>query len=127
MELFAERPQRNDSLVMKVMLVTVESGRIKEKRMKMADEQGLQSAINTETVGEKKILNSWKEIAAYLNRGVRTVQRWERERGLPIRRPRGKPRSAVLAIVGDIEAWMETRPLRRRRNQPSARIEAAGV
>ena len=31
-------------------------------------------------------LDSWKEIAAYLGRGVRTVQRWEREEGLPVHR-----------------------------------------
>jgi hypothetical protein len=29
------------------------------------------------------LLNSWKEIAAYLNRGIRTVQRWEAELGMP--------------------------------------------
>ena len=34
--------------------------------------------IANETVAPSvEILNSWKEIAGYLNRGVRTVQRWE--------------------------------------------------
>ncbi len=31
------------------------------------------------------VLNSWKEIACYLGRGVRTVQRYERDLGLPVR------------------------------------------
>jgi hypothetical protein len=31
-------------------------------------------------------LNGWEEIAAHLGRTVRTVQRWERELGLPIHR-----------------------------------------
>ena len=31
-------------------------------------------------------LDSWKEIAAYLKRAVRTVQRWEQEEGLPVLR-----------------------------------------
>jgi DNA-binding transcriptional regulator YiaG len=31
-------------------------------------------------------LDSWKEIAAYLKRGARTVQRWEREERLPVHR-----------------------------------------
>jgi hypothetical protein len=31
-------------------------------------------------------LDSWKEIAAYLKRGVTTVQRWERTEGLPVHR-----------------------------------------
>src|SRR5437867_9654696 len=31
-------------------------------------------------------LDSWKEIAAYLRRSPRTVQRWERQEGLPVHR-----------------------------------------
>src|SRR5215472_15046072 len=31
-------------------------------------------------------LDSWKEIAAYLNRDVTTVQRWERREGMPVHR-----------------------------------------
>ena len=31
-------------------------------------------------------LDSWKEIARYLNRDVRTVQRWEETGGLPVYR-----------------------------------------
>ncbi len=31
-------------------------------------------------------LDSWKEIAAYLRRSVRCVQRWERTEGLPVLR-----------------------------------------
>jgi DNA-binding transcriptional regulator YiaG len=39
-------------------------------------------------------LDSWKEIARYLNRDVRTVQRWEETDGLPVYRmcnPEGCP------------------------------------
>lgn len=57
-------------------------------------------AVNNE------ILNSWKEIALYLGRGVRTVQRWELELGLPVRRPRGKPRSAVVALKAELDSWL---------------------
>ncbi|PYT73396.1 MAG: hypothetical protein DMG42_12615 [Acidobacteria bacterium] len=32
------------------------------------------------------LLDSWKEIAAYLDREVRTVQRWEKKEGLPVHR-----------------------------------------
>jgi hypothetical protein len=52
------------------------------------------------------VLNSWKEVAAYLGRGVRTVQRWERELGLPVRRPRGKSRSAVIAFKTELDRWL---------------------
>ena len=58
------------------------------------------------------ILNSWKEIANYLGRGVRTVQRWERDLGLPIHRPKGKDRSAVLAFPEELNAWLQKTPVR---------------
>jgi|SRR5215471_19413149 len=57
---------------------------------------------------ENGVLNSWKEIAAYTGRGVRTVQRWEQDLGFPVRRPRGKQRSAVIAIKEEIDQWMRT-------------------
>lgn len=50
------------------------------------------------------ILNSWKEIASYLNCSVRTAQRFERD-GLPVRRPSGHLRSAVIAMSDEIDAW----------------------
>jgi DNA-binding transcriptional regulator YiaG len=59
-----------------------------------------------------RVLNSWKEIAAYLGRGVRTVQRWERELGMPVHRPRGKDRSAVLAISAELDRWLAATPIR---------------
>lgn len=58
-----------------------------------------------------EILNSWKEIAIYLSRGVRTVQRWEAELKMPVRRPRGKGRSAVVAMRSELESWIKSRPL----------------
>ena len=59
---------------------------------------------------KSEILNSWKEIAKYLDRGVRTAQRWERDLQLPVRRPRGKRRSAVLALRTEIDAWLSSCP-----------------
>src|SRR4051812_27167360 len=53
-----------------------------------------------------RLLNSWKEIAQYLGRGVRTVQRWESELALPVRRPHGRDRSAVIALSTEIDAWL---------------------
>lgn len=55
-----------------------------------------------------EILNSWKEIATYFGRGVRTVQRWEHELNLPVRRPRGKSRSAVIALKEELDLWLRT-------------------
>jgi phage terminase Nu1 subunit (DNA packaging protein) len=57
------------------------------------------------------VLNSWKEIAAFLGRGVRTVQRWE-HLGLPVHRPKGKDRSAVLAFPDELNQWLAGTPIR---------------
>jgi phage terminase Nu1 subunit (DNA packaging protein) len=51
------------------------------------------------------ILNSWKEIASYLNCSVRTAQRFE-QLGMPVRRPSGHLRSAVIAMTDELEAWL---------------------
>jgi hypothetical protein len=66
-----------------------------------------------------EVLNSWKEIAAYMGRGVRTVQRWERELGLPVRRPRGKERSAVIALTTDLDRWLHKVPQGTLNSHPS--------
>jgi len=49
-------------------------------------------------------LTSWKEIAAYLGVNVRTAQKWERERGLPVCRGSG-PRSRVTTDTGAVDLW----------------------
>jgi Tol biopolymer transport system component len=58
----------------------------------------------------KDRLDSWKEIAAYLQRDVRTVQRWERIWALPIHRLPGGPKAGVFGFRSELDAWMETRP-----------------
>ena len=55
------------------------------------------------------VLTSWKEIARYLGKGVRTVQRWEEDFGLPIRRPHSANKKAVLARPRDLDAWVAMR------------------
>jgi hypothetical protein len=54
----------------------------------------------------RRILNSWKEISSYLGRGVRTVQRWEVFYGLPVHRPSGHSRAAVVAFTDELDSWM---------------------
>jgi hypothetical protein len=59
---------------------------------------------------DSTVLSSWKDIARYLGKGVRTVQRWERHLGLPVRRPNGaSQKSAVVLYRGDVDAWLATR------------------
>lgn len=54
----------------------------------------------------KYTLTSWKEIAQYVGKGVRTVQRWEQILELPVHRPRARNRGMVLAAPEEIDAWL---------------------
>jgi phage terminase Nu1 subunit (DNA packaging protein) len=58
-------------------------------------------------MADTRVLNSWKEISNYIGRGVRTVQRWEEHYGLPVHRPSGRDRSAVYALVDEVDAWLK--------------------
>src|SRR5437016_303715 len=50
-------------------------------------------------------LDSWKEIASYLGRDVRTVIRWEKKRNLPVHRlPGGQ---AVFAFKSELDDWLK--------------------
>jgi len=53
-------------------------------------------------------LDGWKDIASCLNRSVRTVQRWEAQLGLPIRRKGAPGGEIVYAFRGEIDAWLRT-------------------
>src|SRR5713226_5207460 len=56
-----------------------------------------------------KKLDSWGEIASYLGREVRTVQRWERTEGLPVHRHEHKKKSTVYSYAGELDAWIKNR------------------
>ena len=49
-------------------------------------------------------LDSWKEIAAYLRREVRTVQRWEKSSGLPVHRLQIGKQGPVYAYKTELDA-----------------------
>ena len=57
---------------------------------------------------QQQILKSWKDIAAYLKVAVSTVQRWERDLELPVRRAGGKRGSAIMALPSEIDDWLKT-------------------
>ena len=54
-------------------------------------------------------LDSWKEIAVYLDRDVRTVRRWEKNEGLPVHRHLHHSRPTVYANRSEIDDWVKTR------------------
>lgn len=81
-------------------------------------------------------LASWKEIAAYLHREVRTVIRWEKERGLPVHRVPGGAGGSVFAFSDELDRWaagdtgreaQAAKPPERRRLALSVPIAAVAV
>lgn len=54
-------------------------------------------------------LEGWKQIAAYLGRDVRTIQRWERAEQLPVRRQMHRKLGSVLAFKDELNRWVEQR------------------
>ena len=57
-------------------------------------------------------LDSWKEIALYLHRDVTTVQRWEKQEGMPVHRHLHHKRGSVYALSSELDAWRQGRKLR---------------
>ena len=54
-------------------------------------------------------LGSWKDIAAYLQRDVSTVQRWEKRESMPVHRHLHGKLGSVYALRSEIDAWWENR------------------
>ena len=54
-------------------------------------------------------LQSWKEIAAYTAVSIRTLQRWQRDFGLSIRRVATKSGSVVFAFRSELNTWLRAR------------------
>ena len=59
----------------------------------------------------EKRLDSWKEIAGYLNRDVTTVQRWEKREGMPVHRHVHDKRGSVYALAEELDEWVQSRRL----------------
>lgn len=53
---------------------------------------------------ERSLLTCWKEIAEFFGKGVRTVQRWEKNMGMPVHRP-GTDRNVVFADPEELKKW----------------------
>lgn len=58
-------------------------------------------------------LDSWKQIAAFFDRTQRTVQRWERKEGLPVRRHIHERFGSVYAFERELVAWRDSRSQKR--------------
>ncbi len=54
-------------------------------------------------------LHSWKSIAKYLNRCVRTARRWEENENLPVRRHKHLKNNTVFAYTHELDLWLKGR------------------
>jgi len=70
--------------------------------------EGQISRDQSSTPEKESLLQSWKEIAAYLGRDPRTARRWEASDGLPVRR-HGSRGSSVYAYPSELDTWRASR------------------
>jgi hypothetical protein len=70
---------------------------------------GLRQQVPKQEDSPARLLDSWKEIARYLGRDVRTVQRWEKSENLPVHRHIHKEKASVFAFSVEIERWRTAR------------------
>ena len=56
---------------------------------------------------DRRVLDNWKEIAAYLDRTGKTCRNWEKEYGLPVHRLDGSPRAHVFAYADEVDSWKQ--------------------
>src|SRR5215813_6385780 len=55
---------------------------------------------------QPRILTCWKDVAVYMGKGVRTVQRWEHDFGLPVRRPATSYSKATVSVdIAELDVW----------------------
>src|ERR1700722_735856 len=67
----------------------------------------------TGSLAEMPVIVGRKGIAKYMNKGIRTVQRWELEFGLPVRRSHAKQRDAQVRVVpAELREWVKSFPFR---------------
>jgi Tol biopolymer transport system component len=71
-------------------------------------------------------LDSWKEIATYMRRDVKTVQRWEKREGMPVHRHVHDRMGSVYGFRNELDAWAHNRRLSHP-DVPSTAVEPVAV
>jgi hypothetical protein len=74
------------------------------------EQTGMETAVGLDfpesvASGTSERLDSWKEIACYLRRSIRCVQRWEKNQGLPVRRHQHIGGATVYAYREQLDEW----------------------
>jgi hypothetical protein len=65
----------------------------------------LRDCVESVSSSTSQRLDSWKEIACYLRRSIRCVQRWEKNEGLPILRHKHAGGATVYAYREKLDEW----------------------
>lgn len=68
-------------------------------------ETGDESKLPDSSDSSKDRLDSWKEIAVYLGKDLRTARRWEKKEGLPVHRQIHDKSSTVYSFKSEVEVW----------------------
>lgn len=72
------------------------------------------------------ILDSWKDISAYLEKDIRTCRRWEAQLGLPVHRiDENSSHSKVFAYKSEIDQWLKEKANHRNNKKKRASFFAA--
>ena len=74
----------------------------------MRRESSLSVRSNGDSLADGR-LESWKGIAVYLKREIRTVQRWEKEEKLPVHRHLHRSQGTVYAYKSELDSWLAQR------------------
>jgi TolB-like protein/Tfp pilus assembly protein PilF len=74
-----------------------------------------------------RTLSSWKEIASYLGRTVRTCQRFEIIMGLPVHRLDESPRAHVFAYTRELDAWLSEKIHEKKQRPKQQRLIRSGL
>jgi Tol biopolymer transport system component len=101
------------ALILLGLAITVDCGRLSRPEKAMQNFEPIvadpASDTGSENSAERRRLDSWKDIAVYLGRGVRTVQCWEADEHLPVHRLKHKANYTVYAWTDEMDAWLLAR------------------
>ena len=77
--------------------------------MSAMDSKEMNAVVRSTVDPDMNRLDTWKEIAVYLGREVRTAQRWSKREGLPVHRHFHARASTIYAFRDEVDAWLEMR------------------
>jgi tetratricopeptide (TPR) repeat protein len=69
----------------------------------------LPASADAKLTCDNERLDTWKEIAAFFRKDVRTMQLWEKNEGLPVRRQQHRKLGSVYAFRAELQEWWSMR------------------